>query len=89
MRSGEDVVLKVEELEAIRLKDLRGLNQEEAANKMDISQPTFHRTLVSAREKISDALVNGKAIKVSGGDYRLNSKELNSKDKKKRKKPSR
>ena len=69
--------MKVEELEAIRLKDLQGLSQEEAADKMDISQPTFHRTLVSARKKISDALVNGKAIKVAGGDYRLNSDEIN------------
>ncbi|MBS3815666.1 MAG: DUF134 domain-containing protein [Hadesarchaea archaeon] len=64
-----EVVLTVDELESIRLKDLENLTQEEAAEKMDISQPTFHRTLLSARKKISDALINGKAIKVEGGNY--------------------
>jgi predicted DNA-binding protein (UPF0251 family) len=65
----EEVILAVEELEAVRLKDLTGLEQEEAAVKMGISQPTFHRLLESARKNIADALVNGKALKVSGGNY--------------------
>lgn len=69
--STEEVVLKIEELEAIRLKDFEGLNQEEAAEKMGVSQPTFHRTLVSAREKIAEALVVGKALRVEGGDYKM------------------
>lgn len=66
-----EVILKVEEFEAIRLKDFEGITQEEAAEKMGVSQPTFHRVLVSARKKISDALVNGKALRVEGGDYRM------------------
>ncbi len=70
-----EVVLKMEEFEAIRLKDFRGLTQEEAAQEMDVSQPTFHRILVSARGKIADALVNGKTIRVKGGNYRLASEE--------------
>lgn len=65
----EEVILALEELEAIRLKDIKGLEQEQAAKKMKISRPTFHRVLSSARAKIADALVNAKAIKIEGGDY--------------------
>jgi len=65
----EEVRLKVEELEAIRLKDLEGLEQEQTAAKMGISQPTLHRILLSAHTKTADALVNGKALRIEGGDY--------------------
>jgi len=71
VRELEEVVLTVDEFEAIRLKDLEGLEQEEAAKKMNISQPTFFRLLNSARKKIADAIVNGKAIKIEGGSYKL------------------
>ncbi len=64
--------LKVEELEAIRLKDLEGLEQEECAVRMEVSRPTFQRILISAREKIADSLVNGKAIHIEGGNFTLN-----------------
>lgn len=60
----EETVLRADELEAIRLKDYEGFEQEKAADKMKISQPTFHRTLLGARKKIADALVNGKAIRI-------------------------
>ena len=63
------VSLAVEELEALRLKDLEGLEQERAAAVMNVSQPTFHRILDSSHKKIADALVNGKAIRIEGGDY--------------------
>jgi len=59
----------VDELEAIRLKDLDGLDQEKAAAAMNVSQPTFHRTLDSSHRKVADALVNGKAIRIEGGSY--------------------
>ncbi len=59
-----EVLLTDCEYEAIRLKDLNGLNQNDAAEKMMISQPTFHRILLSARRKIGDAIVNGKAIRI-------------------------
>lgn len=65
----EETVLTVDEFEAVRLKDLEGLEQEEAARKMRISQPTFHRLLIDARKKIADAIVNGKAVKIEGGNY--------------------
>ncbi|MFC1801743.1 DUF134 domain-containing protein [Nanoarchaeota archaeon] len=67
----EESVLTVDELEAVRLKDLKELDQEEAAKKMGISQPTFHRLVLGARKKIADALVRGKAIKVEGGNYKF------------------
>ena len=67
----EESILTVDEFEAVRLKDLQGLEQEEAAEKMGISQPTFHRLLLSARKKIADAIVHGKAIKIEGGVYKI------------------
>lgn len=65
-------VIKLEELEAIRLKDLEGLEQEECAVKMEVSRPTFQRILSSAREKIADSLINGKAIHIEGGNFTRN-----------------
>jgi len=67
----EEVILTVVEFEAVRLNDLIGLEQEDAAKKMNISQPTFHRLISSARKKIADAIVNGKAIKIEGGVYKM------------------
>lgn len=71
MRDLEEITLAVDEFEAIRLKDLEGLDQSKAAERMGISQPTFFRLLDSARKKIADAIVNGKAIRIEGGDYKL------------------
>jgi predicted DNA-binding protein (UPF0251 family) len=67
----EESILTVDEFEAIRLKDLEGLEQEECAKKMNISQPTFHRLILSARKKIADAIVNAKAIKIEGGNFKM------------------
>lgn len=66
-----EVDITIDELEALRLSDLEQLSQAEAAARMDIHQSTFHRTLSRAREKLTDALVNGKAIKIHGGDYKM------------------
>jgi len=71
IRDLENVVLTVDEFEAIRLKDLECLDQEEVAKRMKISQPTLHRLLISARKKITDAIVKGKAIKIEGGPYKI------------------
>jgi len=70
-RSLEEVCLSVEEAEAIRLKDLEGLEQEECAQRMSISRPTFHRVLAAARNKLADALLNGKAIRIEGGNFEM------------------
>jgi len=66
----EEVMLQVDEFEAVRLKDLEGFEQEKCAKKMKISQPTFHRLVLSARKKIADAIINGKAIKIEGGNFK-------------------
>ena len=69
LRLLSEVRLAVEEIEAIRLKDLEGLEQEECAQRMSISRPTFHRVLKAARRKIADAFMNGRAIRVEGGNF--------------------
>ena len=71
MRELEETVVTVDEFEAVRFKDLMGIEQGEAAKKMGISQPTFHRLLLTARKKIADALTNGKAIRIEGGNYMM------------------
>ena len=67
----EEVRLSVEEAEAIRLKDLEGLEQEECAERMHISRPTFHRVLGAGRQKVADALLNGKALRIEGGNFEM------------------
>ena len=67
----DEIVLTVDEFEALRLKDFEGLDQDSAASRMDISQPTMHRLLNSARNKVADAIVNGKGLKIEGGVYEL------------------
>ncbi len=68
----EEVVLKVEEVEAMRLKDIENLNQEQCAEKMNISRQTFQLIIDRARNKIAQALVEGKAIRIKGGNYTVN-----------------
>ncbi len=65
-------VLKLEEIEAIRLKDLEGLDQVDCAEKMEVSRATFQRILNSGRVKIADSIINGKAIKIGGGKFTRN-----------------
>jgi len=71
LHSLEEVCLSIEEAEAIRLKDVEGLEQEECAQRMQISRPTFHRVLGPARRKLADALLNGKAIRIEGGNFEM------------------
>jgi predicted DNA-binding protein (UPF0251 family) len=71
LKALEEVCLSVEEAEAIRLKDLEGLEQEEGAIKMNVSRPTFQRMLASARQKMADALLGGKAIRIEGGNFEM------------------
>jgi len=66
-----EVVLTVDELEAIRLADLEGLYQETAAERMKVSRPTLGRILESAHKKVAEALVQGKALKIEGGEYKM------------------
>lgn len=63
---GQGIVLQPEEIELIRLIDLEGLEQEEAAERMGVSRKTAWRDLHEARRKLADALVNGKGITMAG-----------------------
>lgn len=71
LRELEENLLTIDEIEAIRLKDIEDLEQEPCAVKMGISRATFQRMLESARRKIADALLNGKAIKIEGGTFKV------------------
>lgn len=61
-RELEAVLLSMDEVEAVRLKNIEGLDQTECAEKMAVSQSTFQRILSSANKKIAEALINGKAL---------------------------
>lgn len=60
----KEVEISREELEAIKLKDYDNLSQEQAAKKMETSQSTFQRILISARTKIAEGVVDGKAFRI-------------------------
>ena len=64
LRMLEEVVLLADELEALKLYEVDGLEQTAAAKKMKISQPTFARLLGSANQKIAQAIIGGKAIRI-------------------------
>lgn len=67
----EEVLLTVDEREALRLSDLLGLSYEESGARMGVSRATFGRIVQRAREIVADALINGKCINVEGGHYTL------------------
>ena len=62
-----EIIVSYDEFEAIRLKHFLNIDQTQAAKRMNISQPTFHRLIKSAQRKIAEALINGRAIKIEGG----------------------
>ncbi len=67
----DEVVLALDEFEAVRLADLNGHYQAEAAAEMHVSRATFSRIIESAHRKIADALVHGKAIRIEGGPVKI------------------
>lgn len=69
-RSGE-VVMTLDELEAIRLADLAGLYQQQAAEQMNVSRQTFGRIVQDARRKLAEALIEGKALRIEGGEIEM------------------
>lgn len=68
----EEIQLKFEEVEAMRLKDIEKLSQEKCAKKMHVSRQTFQLIIDEARRKVSRAFVEGMAINIEGGNYTLN-----------------
>jgi predicted DNA-binding protein (UPF0251 family) len=75
-RELEQLQLGVDELEAIRLVDLEGLSHEQAAEVMGVSRQTVGRVLERGRARVADALVGGKAILISGGQYRVEPRRM-------------
>ena len=67
----DEVCLTVDQREAIRLSDLLGMSHEDAGRRMGVSRATFGRIIQRARQTVADALINGKAINVEGGNYQL------------------
>jgi predicted DNA-binding protein (UPF0251 family) len=89
MRFLEEVIISLDEAEALRLSDYEKLYQEDAAGKMNVSRQTFGRIIESAHRKLADALINGKAIKIEGGNIHLQNNFFNhEKDSHTNKKPS-
>lgn len=71
MHSLEEVRLSLEEAEALRLKEIEGLDQEAASARMNVSRPTFQRVLASARRKVADAVLNARALRITGGNIEM------------------
>jgi len=67
----DEVVMALDEFEALRLADLDGLYQEQAAAQMNVSRTTFSRIIDAAHRKIADALVHGKALRIQGGPVQV------------------
>ncbi|MFA4982973.1 MAG: DUF134 domain-containing protein [Candidatus Micrarchaeia archaeon] len=67
----EEIMLGLDEFEALRMLDFAQLGQGEVAKKMNVSQPTLSRIIVSARKKVSEAICEGKAIRIEGGIYTI------------------
>lgn len=71
LRELEEVIMTLDEFEAIRLADLDGLYQEQASEQMNVSRPTFTRIIDAAHRKLADALVHGKALRIEGGPVQI------------------
>ena len=67
----EEIELKIDEYEAVKLADLQGYDQAEGAAAMGISRPSFGRIVRSAHHVIADALINGKIIRIRTGDIQV------------------
>ncbi len=66
-----EVILAVDELEALRLADYQALYQEQAADRMGVSRQTFGRIVETARKKVAQALVEGLALRIEGGEVKM------------------
>lgn len=71
MRKLHVVSLTIDEYEAIRWADTKNLQHNEAAERMRVSRPTFTRILASARRKVATAIVEGRALRIDGGNFKL------------------
>jgi len=67
----EVIIMTVEEYETLRLIDFEGMTQEECSKRMNVARTTVQRIYNDARKKLAEVLVNGKVLKIEGGDYKL------------------
>lgn len=67
----EEIILTVDEMEAIRLADLNGLYQDQAAEEMNVSRQTFGRIIESARRKVAQVLCRGCVLRIEGGSIKM------------------
>ncbi len=65
------IVMSIEEYETIRLIDVEGLDQEQCAENMEVARSTVQRIYNDARKKIAESLVNGKTLRIEGGNYKI------------------
>jgi predicted DNA-binding protein (UPF0251 family)/predicted Fe-Mo cluster-binding NifX family protein len=77
-RQLEEVYLSLEGYEAMRLADLEGLRQDEAAERMKVSRQTFGRILSEARRAVTEAIVKGLVLRIEGGEYRMTGSDTSS-----------
>lgn len=77
LKNLEEIELTIDELETLRLSNIEKMSQKDAAEIMNVHQSTFQRTLSRANEKIANALVFGKAIKINGGNYKMEEININ------------
>lgn len=71
LHSNEIIRMSIDEYETIRLIDLEGLMQEQCAQSMNIARTSVVAIYASARQKLADALVNGKRLIIEGGDIEI------------------
>lgn len=71
LKNKDEVVISIEEIESVRLYDYLEMEQDSAAESMNVSRGTFQRIINSARKKTADALIHGKTIRIDGGNYKL------------------
>ncbi|MGE5630730.1 MAG: DUF134 domain-containing protein [Caulobacteraceae bacterium] len=67
----EEIVLSIEEVEALRLSDFLKMDQDAAAESMNVSRGTFQRIINASHQKVADAIVHGKIIRIEGGNYEI------------------
>ena len=70
----EEIIITLDEFEAMRLADYEGLYQEDAAARMNVSRQTFGNIIDGAHRKVADCLVNGKALRIEGGNVEIDNR---------------